>query len=274
MGGVSTLRSTLPRFRKSLLLESKFDSHSSPILGVLTFSILCLPLLRAQSRMRMLSSLVTATALFFATASQAAVIVSENFETSSPPALPPGWTSQASGTITGSAVTEATGGNPGKDLLLTVDSSAATGFWRFEAIYTFAGPLPTSDLSQLLLTADLKGNEAGAQYVFNVWSYKSNGTTVSGKADFTGLTTTSFAPIGGLLSQTTPAATLDTQAEIFKIRIWLEGRSTSFGFDENNWLRFDNLVFAQVPEPSTYALAAMGMIGLVAFRRQTKLTPA
>ena len=39
----------------------------------------------------------------------------------------------------------------------------------------------------------------------------------------------------------------------------------------NDWVGVDNVVFAPVPEPATYAMMALGLAALLAFRRRARV---
>lgn len=161
----------------------------------------------------------------------------------------------------------------------------------------FLGPLPTIDLNQLSLTADLRTNteHAGRRAEFRIESLVASGDTNepwnrTGRVEFNPFVDDSFTSVGGLLSSAAIIDSFDVNADAFQIvfafnDIGFDGGSAGSGFGQgtDNQLFFDNLDFSslssalathEAPEPANVLLVLIGLgAPLLTQRKRAAVTP-
>jgi hypothetical protein len=124
----------------------------------------------------------------------------------------------------------------------------------FQFAFSMAG------LTDLGVSYATRGTSTG--FNTQTWSYSTNGTDFTDFETVTGTTSTTFS-----LKEFSAPAALDNVATAF-LRVTFDGATASNG---NN--RLDNITLTAVPEPSTVALAAMGL-GLAGFAARRRLRKA
>ena len=179
------------------------------------------------------------------------------------------------GTITSGSTQE--GGNT----FGSIDVVGAGDDWHAGQLLLFIGPLSNLGLNDFRLTADLRSNSdnVGRRAEFRIESLASSGNSnepwdITGGLEFNPVLDDTFTRVGGKLSEATLTGNFNLQAEAFQIvfafnDVGFPGSlaTTGVGIGDNS-LFFDNLVFAEAPEPSALALFGAGFMVFAARRRR------
>ncbi len=150
--------------------------------------------------------------------------------------------------------------DPERGAFINVNSNNGTNSWFGGLRYTYASALPTFELSELSLTANVygynsPGNGSIGDVVLRIESSANNwvGFSIAG-AD---LAANNGQLAGGLLSGANASAgTFDPEAASFNIVLAYANTVSTWGNDPSNTIGLDNVVLQTIPEPSTAALGA------------------
>ncbi len=177
------------------------------------------------------------------------VIFAEDFESSFGGNLPTGWVAGAVGSGNGAPPSVAVVDDPGGQMRFQADAAQ----WADPDTYfidvksrTFAGPLPTNDLSRLRLLVDARSSQPDNVHFFRIESSSDQFVTVSGRIHFNFSAGSNFETIGGVLSEGTASGNYDPTA--FYHRIIMAVNHNTWGYDNNNQTDWDNLRFESLPE--------------------------
>ena len=163
----------------------------------------------------------------------------------------------------------------GSNIFGSIDVTDAGSSWHAGQLFLFLGPLPNLNLRDFRLTADLRSHSdnLSATGEFRIEALEDSGNsnepwTITGGLEFNPVLDDTFTRVGGKLSDADPLSigTLDLSADAFQIVFAFNDLRAGLG---NNSQNFDNLVFAEAPEPSVAALPGAGFLVLIARRRRS-----
>lgn len=228
-------------------------------------------------RILRLATLASALAAVGAASASAAILYFQDFNSpnSATPLSSFGWSAfnggaPSSPTVNGSGTS--TGGifNTERAAQVNLNTTNATTSWFGGLRYTYANPLPGTDLDALVLTANIyAGGSVGARgdVTLRIESSANNwiGWTVSGAT----LASGNGLLVGGALSSATASlGSFNPNASSFNIVVAYANTLATWGNDSSNILGVDNVRFESVaiPEPAT----ASALFGAFAFAALSK----
>jgi len=180
-----------------------------------------------------------------------------------------GWQIQGgngAGTIILTAGINANGVGGSQGLFGTWDTSAGADYtWNQYSYYGVGGAGAGATLAGISISLSLYMSGSSSATPITIQALQNNGST---ELNFTPtLTDGQYTQVAYTLAQATAGGTgaFDATAP-FWFRI--AHGSGGFGFDNPNTVQIDNVLIQAVPEPSTLALAGLGVLALVGLRRR------
>jgi hypothetical protein len=233
--------------------------------------------------MKIPTQIILASSLFLAVllpSASAQILYSQNFDSPSTPTPVGdfGWStffggSPSNPSINSSGTTSTSLG--GRYLFINLNTTNSTSTWFGGLRYIYNDSLPTTDLSQLSLSANiLGGGTVGpiGDVVLRIESTTNNwiGFSLPGATLAAAMDTNTPILLGGFLDTTNASAgTFNSSASSFNIVLAFANTTASWGNDASNIIGLNNIEFSVIPEPGTVTLLSALFIGLmVVFRQQ------